>query len=89
MQTKELSSFPQQKEYPPQLPFQIRPKFFPESGWDQLITIPEVRLERSTLYAIESMTLKYASDDKSLLTSTEQQIKQYLLKSFVDQKLVA
>ena len=132
MQTKEPTNQPHQKAYAPQLPFQIPPKLLPESGWDQLITITEVRLKSSTLFAVEPVTLKslkdtdsgyifvlnhdlginvfannykqlvldvheyidflwtkYARADDSLLTTAAQQIKKHLLKTFIEQKLVA
>jgi hypothetical protein len=58
MQNQPTNSTPQQKAYPPALPFQIPPKLLPDSSWDQLITITEVRLKSSTLFALEPVTLK-------------------------------
>ena len=132
MQTKGTTNPPQLKAYAPQLPFQIPPKLLPESGWDQLITITEVRLKSSTLFAVEPVTFKslkdtdsgyifvlnqelginvfaknykqlvldvheyidflwskYARADDSLLTTAAQQIKQHLLKTFIERQLVA
>ena len=65
MQNQPLNTPPQQKAYPPALPFQIPPKLLPESGWDQLITITEVKLKSSTLFAVEPVTLKSLKDTDS------------------------
>ena len=58
MQTKESTHQPYPTAYPPTLPFQLPPKLLPDSSWDQLITITEVRLKSSTLFAVEPVTLK-------------------------------
>jgi len=65
MQKQPTHSTPQQKAYAPALPFQIPPKRLPEAGWDPLITITEVRLKHSTLFAVEPVTLKSLKDTDS------------------------